>query len=80
MVRAGQRLAAVGDTGANPGAFHLHFGLGNAADTPQNHQPFVTIPASFTDYEASDDQGKTWHKVKRGVPQNGQWVRRKGKE
>jgi hypothetical protein len=77
LVRAGQRLAAVGDTGA-PGRFHLHFNVSNEFD--QRRQSFVTIPASFTDYEASDDQGKTWHKIKRGLPQNGQWVKRARKE
>jgi hypothetical protein len=30
---------------------------------------------AFSNYEASDDQGASWHAVARGVPAQGQWVR-----
>ena len=67
QVQSGQLVARVGTRKADN--CHLHFG--SRSDT-------VTIPLAFSDYEASDDNGQTWHHVARGVPQHGQWVRRTG--
>jgi hypothetical protein len=49
---------------------HIHMGVFEFADSG------VNFPQEFNDYEASDDEGKTWRKVERGTPQVGQWVRR----
>ena len=74
-VNDGQHLADVGDTGASVGGFHLHFATTNLGES-RTTGVFVTIPAPFSNYEASDDQGSTWYLVLRGIPQAGQWVRR----
>jgi murein DD-endopeptidase MepM/ murein hydrolase activator NlpD len=74
-VNDGQHLADVGDTGAAVGAYHLHFATTNLGES-RTAGAFVTIPAPFSDYEASDDQGTTWYRVLRGIPLAGQWVRR----
>ena len=50
---------------------HLHTGVFENADGSG-----VDFPQEFSDYEASDDQGKTWRKVERGTPRVGQWIRR----
>jgi murein DD-endopeptidase MepM/ murein hydrolase activator NlpD len=72
-----RHLADVGDTGANVGAYHLHVAATNLGEGNKNAGgAFVTIPAPYSDYEASDDQGQSWHAVVRGIPRQGQWLRR----
>ena len=76
-VREGQHLADVGDTGVNVGGFHLHIAVTNLGEGHKTQgSTFVTIPAPYTNYDASDDGGSTWFHVLRGVPQAGQWIRR----
>jgi hypothetical protein len=73
-VSTGANLAQVGDSGATCGAFHLHFGV---SDLPQSQQgQLVTFPVAFSNYQASDDEGRTWYNVDVGVPQKGQWIKR----
>jgi hypothetical protein len=72
-----QHLADVGDAGANVGAYHLHIAATNLGEGNKNAGgAFVTIPTPYSDYEASDDGGKTWYSVTRGIPRQGQWLRR----
>lgn len=66
-VASGQLVAKVGTRQSDN--CHLHFGVRSET---------VTIPVAFRDYEASDDQGRTWYHVDRGVPGHGQWVRNLG--
>ena len=73
----GQHLADIGDTGVAVGAYHLHFATTNLGESNKNAGgQFVTVPAPMCNYEVSDDQGQTWREVIRGIPSNGQWVRR----
>ncbi|MEM6989856.1 MAG: LamG-like jellyroll fold domain-containing protein [Myxococcota bacterium] len=53
-----------------PKAAHLHF---SGSGVPGER---MTIPIAFTNYWASDDQGKTWVKVLKGHPKKGQWIKR----
>jgi hypothetical protein len=53
-----------------PVAAHLHFGGSGLAEGG------TTIPIAFTNYLASDDEGKTWAQVLRGHPKRGQWIKR----
>jgi hypothetical protein len=70
-------LAKMGDTGANPGAYHLHMAVTTLGEGHKNSGgSFVTIPAPITNYDASDDGGNTWKHVLRSVPRKGQWLRR----
>jgi murein DD-endopeptidase MepM/ murein hydrolase activator NlpD len=63
----GTPLARIGDTGANPGAFHLHLAMTNLGEANKGAGgAFVTIPAPLGNYEVSDDQGQTWSLVIRG--------------
>ncbi|HST23573.1 MAG TPA: LamG-like jellyroll fold domain-containing protein, partial [Blastocatellia bacterium] len=72
-----QYLANVGDTGANIGAYHLHIAVTNLGEGRKNDGgTFVTIPFPFANYEESNDNGKTWKQVLRGIPRQGQWIRR----
>jgi twitching motility protein PilT len=64
LLPKGTQLAKLG-----PVAEHLHMDLSNRLGG-------VTIPMAFANYEASDDKGKTWKKVIRGIPKAGQWIRR----
>src|SRR5262249_2995312 len=77
-VTAGQELALTGDTGAGRGAYHLHFAVSNVPAS--RHRELVTRPGAFSDYDVSDDNGKTWRRVERGVPTRGQWLRRTEKK
>ncbi len=73
-VQLGHDLADTGDTGT--GAVHLHFAVTNLGEGNKDAGgTFITIPAPFCNYEYSEDQGKTWHHVIRGIPLEGQWVR-----
>jgi hypothetical protein len=74
-VQMGQQIAAVGDTGTGIGNFHLHIALSNEPiPTPDTYE---TMPSEFMDYDVSNDNGQTWTTVKKGTPQEGQWVRRR---
>jgi hypothetical protein len=64
-IAKGEQLGLVG-----PKAKHLHFsGAGKIGYKS-------TFPIAFTDYEASDDNGATWHHVLRGHPKKGQLIKR----
>lgn len=70
-------IADVGDTGVKPGNYHLHIAVTNLGEGKQSSGgTFITIPAAYTNYDASDDQGKTWQHVLRGIPRREQWIRR----
>src|SRR5262245_2198925 len=72
-----KHLADVGDTGAAGGAYHLHIATANLGESNKNAGgAFLTIPAPYSNYEASDDEGAQWHVVTRGIPRQGQWLRR----
>jgi hypothetical protein len=73
----GNVLATVGDTGANVGAYHLHFCVTTAPDRSA-YGPFESVPVSFRNYEMSDSFGFLWTDVANGVPRVGQRLRRKG--
>ncbi len=68
----GAILGLVGDTGAGAGNYHLHISVSNGG----LEDGTATIPSAFTDYEVSEDQGRTWTHVALGVPKHGQWIRR----
>jgi murein DD-endopeptidase MepM/ murein hydrolase activator NlpD len=76
QVALGQPLGAVGDSGVALGNDHLHLAVTTLGEAARGASGYVTIPASFGGYEASDDAGQTWRTVARGVPVTGQWVRR----
>jgi hypothetical protein len=71
----GDALAAIGDTGAAPGAYHLHFCVTTSPDQAA-YAPFESVPVAFRNYSVSTDSGQHWTYVPVGVPRNGQWVRR----
>ena len=73
-VAAGDILGRVGSTGAR--SAHLHFAVSNQpeANTPGVFTDVVTVPFEFSDYTVSDDFGRTFHHVQKGVPRVGQWV------
>ena len=71
-VAAGQKIALTGDSGAEPGAYHLHLAVSNRIVS----NGFATFPVAFTNYEVSYDEGKSWSKVAIGTPKAGEWVRR----
>jgi hypothetical protein len=48
-------LAAMGDTGADVGAYHLHFCVTTAPD--RGYTPFESAPVSFRNYE---NVGQLW--------------------
>src|ERR1700681_115264 len=75
-VSLGDHVANMSDVGAGIGAFHLHIALTNLGEAHKSTGTFVTIPLSFCNYDASDDQGGSWHHVRRGVPKIRQWIRR----
>jgi hypothetical protein len=79
-VETGQVVARVGDAEPPNRNFHLHFSVTDALDIPTFHDQMVTIPVSFVDYDVSTDQGRTWRRVARGMPQPGEWVRNPGEE
>ncbi len=71
----GDALAAIGDTGAAAGAYHLHFCVTTSPDHAA-YGHFESVPISFRNYSVSNDLGQSWTYVPVGVPRNGQWVRR----
>ena len=73
----GTVLATMGDTGADAGAYHLHFCVTTAPDRP-GYKPFESVPVSFRNYNVSDTLGLVWTGVAQGVPRAGQWLRRQG--
>jgi len=73
----GTVLATMGDTGANVGAYHLHFCVTTAPDRP-GYKPFESVPVSFRDYEMREKTSFLWTDVAQGVPRAGQQLRRKG--
>jgi len=69
----GADIAKVGRSGT--GGPHLHHAITNLGEHTTDRGHFVTIAFPYCNYEYSDDQGTTWHRVIRGVPKEGQWVR-----
>ena len=62
---------------------HLHFGLKSGSETAGIYTGAVTFPAAFSNYEACDsmlgencDLEGNWYPVSRGIPIEGQWIRR----
>jgi hypothetical protein len=66
-----EKLALVGDTGANVGAFHLHLA---ATNMPDGTSGFVTFPVALRDYELRTG-GSSWQSVPLGMPLAGQVIR-----
>ena len=73
----GELLAAMGDSGAGAGAYHLHFCVTTAPDRGA-YKPFESVPVSFRNYEMSETFGIFWTPVATGVPRTGQRLRRSG--
>lgn len=71
----GTVLGETGDTGANPGAFHMHFCVTTTPDRGA-FTPFESVPVAFRNYSVSTNAGSSWTYVPVGVPRNGQWIRR----
>lgn len=71
-VLRGSQVGLVGDVGASVGANHLHLAV---TDAPDGTSGFVTYPVAFTNYEVKQPNG-SWKLVKRGVPEDGQVIRR----
>jgi hypothetical protein len=63
-VEQGDNLAEVG-----PNGNHLHY------DTFSHLGLGGNFPSAFEAYYMSEDEGKTWTYVSRGIPQTGQWLR-----
>ena len=62
-VGQGAPIAKVGPKGR-----HLHFATNDSFSG-------TTMPVAFSDYEASDDKGKSWRYVERGMPKVRQYIR-----
>ena len=79
-VSQGLWLTRIGNrtTPGDAANFHLHFSsmFDGVAPLFTGGLTNFTYPLAFSDYEVSDDLGHTWRSVKRGIPKNGQWVRR----
>ena len=73
----GAVLATMGDTGADVGAYHLHFCVTTAPDRP-GYKPFESVPVSFRNYEMREKASFLFTDVAQGVPRVGQQLRRKG--
>lgn len=73
--KTGTVLTDMGNTGANPGAYHLHFCVTTKPDRPQ-FKPFESVPVAFQNYSFSTDSGGSWKHVNVGVPRVNQWLRR----
>lgn len=72
---AGDYLATASDTGNTCcGCYHLHFALHTLPESQA--YAVLTFPAAFSNYEVSTDAGQTWTHVDRGIPLEGEWVRR----
>jgi hypothetical protein len=69
----------MGDTGANAGAYHLHFCVTTKPDRPQ-FKPFESVPVAFRNYSYSPASGLAWVKVATGVPRQGYWLRREASQ
>lgn len=74
-VFSGQLLGFAGNTGAPP---HLHFAVTDFQEPccVPGADSLVTFPAALSDYWASDDYGRTWYHVNRGMLRAGQWITR----
>jgi hypothetical protein len=73
----GNVLATMGDTGANVGAYHLHFCVTTSPDRSA-YAPFESVPVSFRNYDRLDNYGFSWTNVAQGIPRAGQILRRQG--
>jgi hypothetical protein len=73
--KTGVVLAEMGNTGANPGAFHLHFCITTKPDRPQ-FKPFESVPVAFQNYSFSTNSGNSWTHVSTGIFRVNQWLRR----
>lgn len=73
-VRAGQPLAPVGHTGTDRP--HLHIAVTTRGRAHRFDSAYATIPAPFSNYELLYDTGGLAELVVRGVPQEGQLIRR----
>lgn len=72
------RGAVLGEVGSSGTRFaHLHFAVSDTAEpsSPGRFADLTTIPFGFSDYEASDDFGRSFSHVDFGIPRGGQWVR-----
>ena len=71
----GALLGEVGSTGTR--FAHLHFAMSDLAEpsAPGGFSDLATIPFGFSDYEASDDFGRSFNHIDFGMPRAGQWVR-----
>jgi len=74
-VFAGDYLATASDTGNSCcGCYHLHYALHTHPESQA--AVVVTFPGAFSNYEVSTDGGQSWQYVDRGIPVEGEWVRR----
>ena len=74
--RTGEVLAVSGNTGANAGAYHLHFCVTTSPDRSNKFAPFESVPVGFQNYSVSTDSGAHWKHFDWGVPRRDDWVRR----
>ncbi len=74
-VLQGDWITRIGTRGVSN--YHLHLSSEFDSVAPIFNSTLIsyTFPIAFTNYEASDDEGATWHSVSRGIPSQGQWVR-----
>jgi hypothetical protein len=70
-ITQGQKLVKL-----DPGQNHLHFGSNNDGPANPAYPNGRSIPAAFLDYQVSKNQGATWQWVWRGMPRDGDWVKR----
>ena len=73
----GNTLATMGDTGANVGAYHLHFCVTTSPDRSA-YAPFESVPVSFRNYDRLEAPFLTPTSVVQGIPRAGQLLRRQG--
>jgi hypothetical protein len=68
----GSKMALAWDVGSPVGAHHLHFAVHDKQDGTTG---FVTFPVAFSNYEVKQPDN-TWVFVARGMPKNGDVIRR----